>query len=142
MNNFNQESKQHPLAQTETGLSIERSAELVDEQILQQMIIDTSAEIIPMLIEHYVEESTTRLKNIVQAAQNKDQETLEFETHTLGSTSLALGNHALSLAARKIERLCLEKQYSTAFPLVEELKTLADESINALIIRKNEGFSS
>ena len=114
--------------------------ELVDESILQQMIVDTSAEVIPILIDHYVEESKTRIDAIKQAAQSQDGEVLEFEVHTLGSTSLALGNKALSTLAREIERQCLEKQTELAFTRVDELLDLADSSIEALIVRKELGF--
>ncbi|MGR5557097.1 Hpt domain-containing protein [Vibrio fortis] len=114
--------------------------ELVDESILQQMIVDTSAEVIPILIDHYVEESKTRIDAIKQAAQSQDGEVLEFEVHTLGSTSLALGNRALSTLARDIERQCLEKQTELAFTRVDELLALADNSIEALIARKELGF--
>ncbi|KAB0303698.1 Hpt domain-containing protein [Vibrio fortis] len=114
--------------------------DLVDESILQQMIVDTSAEVIPILIDHYVEESKTRIDAIKQAAQSQDGEVLEFEVHTLGSTSLALGNKALSTLAREIERQCLEKQTELAFTRVDELLDLADSSIEALIVRKELGF--
>lgn len=114
--------------------------DLVDESILQQMIVDTSAEVIPILIDHYVEESKTRIDAIKQAAQSQDGEALEFEVHTLGSTSLALGNRALSTLARDIERQCLEKQTEIAFTRVDELLALADNSIEALIARKELGF--
>ncbi|UTT84827.1 Hpt domain-containing protein [Vibrio pelagius] len=114
--------------------------DLVDESVLQQMIVDTSAEVIPILIDHYVEESKTRIEAIKQAAQSQDGKVLEFEVHTLGSTSLALGNRALSTLARDIERQCLEKQTELAFTRVDELLALADDSIEALITRKELGF--
>lgn len=116
------------------------SQALVDESVLQQMIVDTSAEVIPILIDHYVTESKTRIDAIKQAAESQDGEALEFEVHTLGSTSLALGNRALSTLARDIERQCLEKQTELAFTRVDELLTLADDSIKALIDRKELGF--
>ena len=115
--------------------------ELVDESILQQMIVDTSADVIPILIDHYVAESKTRIESIRQAAESQDGEVLEFEVHTLGSTSLALGNKALSTLARHVERLCLEKQTDIAFGRVDELLALADDSIKALIARKENGFT-
>ncbi|MEZ9057878.1 Hpt domain-containing protein [Vibrio pelagius] len=114
--------------------------DLVDESVLQQMIVDTSAEVIPILIDHYVEESKTRIEAIKQAAHSQDGEALEFEVHTLGSTSLALGNRALSTLARDIERQCLEKQTELAFTRVDDLLALADDSIEALITRKELGF--
>ncbi|KLN64567.1 response regulator [Vibrio sp. VPAP30] len=115
--------------------------ELVDEQILQQMIEDTSAEVIPLLIDHYVEESEQRLAKIYQAMDDKDKETLEFEAHTLGSSSLALGNRTLSNLARKIEHMCLDGQQEQAFSLKQELELLAQQSLQALEERKQQGFT-
>jgi HPt (histidine-containing phosphotransfer) domain-containing protein len=119
----------------------DKDLELVDEKILQQMIEDTSAEVIPLLIDHYVEESNQRLDKIYIAMDASDKETLEFEAHTLGSSSLALGNRTLSNLARKIEHLCIEGQQESAFKLKEELQILADNSLNALEQRKLKGFT-
>lgn len=119
----------------------DKDLELVDEKILQQMIEDTSAEVIPLLIDHYVEESNQRLDKIYIAMDTSDKETLEFEAHTLGSSSLALGNRTLSNLARKIEHLCIEGQQESAFKLKEELQILADNSLNALEQRKLKGFT-
>ena len=47
-----------------SDISAEVGAELVDERIIKQLIHDTSAEVIPILIDHYVEESRTRLAAI------------------------------------------------------------------------------
>lgn len=116
------------------------NSELVDEDVLQQMIKDTDAEIIPMLIDHYLEESQQRLERIKKAVGELDKETLEFEAHTLGSTALALGNRTLSNLARKIEHLCLDGQEEEAFSLHIELQSLAQRSLAALIKRKELGF--
>ncbi|MBU2898986.1 ATP-binding protein [Vibrio hepatarius] len=114
--------------------------ELVDETVLRQMIEDTSAEVLPMLIEHYLDESQERLKKIYQAMDDRDKDTLEFETHTLGSSALALGNRVLSNLARKIEHLCIENQEEQAYKLRDDLKELADNSLSALAYRKTQGF--
>ncbi|HHF2853865.1 TPA: Hpt domain-containing protein [Vibrio diabolicus] len=114
--------------------------ELVDEHILQQMIKDTCAEIIPTLIEHYIEESRERMEKIEQALSAKDLQTLEFEVHTLGSSALALGNRALSRQARMIEKYCVEGKTLEALALCEPLSQLANESFNALEKRKDQGF--
>ncbi|UPQ89203.1 HAMP domain-containing hybrid sensor histidine kinase/response regulator [Vibrio sinaloensis] len=115
--------------------------DLVDETILQQMIEDTSAEIMPMLIDHYLQESQQRLEKIADAIDAQDKETLEFEAHTLGSSSLALGNRSLSLLARKIEHLCLEGKETQAYQLKQELEQTASRSLEALELRKQQGFS-
>ena len=100
-------------------LTIEQ--ELVDEHILQQMIKDTCAEIIPTLIDHYVEESRDRMEKIEQALSTKDLQTLEFEVHTLGSSALALGNRTLSRQARMSEKYCVEGKIPKALELCETL---------------------
>lgn len=113
---------------------------LVDESILEQMIIDTSVEVMPILIDHYVKESQRRIAAIKQAALSQDSEALEFELHILGSTALALGNRPLSDLSRALERQCLESQYDAAFSQVDDLLVLSNSSIQALIDRKNKGF--
>lgn len=117
------------------------SLELVDEAILQQMIEDTSADVIPLLITHYLEESNQRLGKIYLAMEQHDKETLEFEAHTLASSSLALGNRVLSNLARKIEHLCIDGQCQLAFELKNELESLASRSLLALEQRKQKGFT-
>lgn len=114
--------------------------ELVDEHILQQMIKDTCAEIIPTLIEHYIEESRERMEKIEQALSAKDLQTLEFEVHTLGSSALALGNRTLSRQARMIEKYCVEGKTLEALALCESLSQMANESFDALEKRKDQGF--
>ncbi|MGU3806932.1 Hpt domain-containing protein [Vibrio diabolicus] len=114
--------------------------ELVDEHILQQMIKDTCAEIIPTLIEHYIEESRERMEKIEQALSARDLQTLEFEVHTLGSSALALGNRTLSRQARMIEKYCVEGKTLEALALCESLSQLANESFDALENRKDQGF--
>ena len=126
---------------TKTDVDQQAHELLVDESVLEQMILDTSADIIPILIDHYVEESQTRLVAIQEAATSKDAQTLEFEVHTLGSTALSLGNRPLGELARALEKQCLEQNHEDAFSKVSELIELAERSIEALVQRKNAGFS-
>lgn len=116
-------------------------SELVDESVLEQMIRDTSADIIPILIDHYVEETQTRLVTIKEAVTQKDAQTLEFEVHTLGSTALSLGNRPLGELARALEKQCLNQNHDAAFLQVNELLELGERSIKALLERKDAGFS-
>ena len=122
-------------------LNSQQVSELVDESVLEQMIRDTSADIIPILIDHYVEESQTRLVAIKEAVTQKDAQMLEFEVHTLGSTALSLGNRPLGELARALEKQCLEQNHDAAFRQVDELLELAERSIKALLERKEAGFS-
>ncbi len=126
---------------TNTDVDQQAHTELVDESVLEQMIRDTSADIIPILIDHYVTESQARLLTIKEAVSNNDAQTLEFEVHTLGSTALSLGNRPLGKLARALEQQCLEAHHEQAFLQVGELIELAERSINALLERKEAGFS-
>lgn len=126
---------------TKTDVDQQAHELLVDESVLEQMILDTSADIIPILIDHYVEESQNRLVAIQEAATSKDAQTLEFEVHTLGSTALSLGNRPLGELARALEKQCLEQNHEDAFSKVSELIELAERSIEALVQRKSAGFS-
>ncbi|MFA0311536.1 phosphorelay protein LuxU [Vibrio splendidus] len=129
------------MSDTSADLNSQEVSLLVDESVLEQMIRDTSAEIIPILIDHYVEESQTRLVAIKEAASQKDAQTLEFEVHTLGSTALSLGNRPLGELSRDLEKQCLEQSHDAAFLQVEELLELAERSIKALLERKEAGFN-
>ncbi|WP_240697137.1 HAMP domain-containing hybrid sensor histidine kinase/response regulator [Vibrio genomosp. F6] len=124
------------------GLDSELINQYVDESILIQMIEDTSAEVIPLLIEHYVEECHVRLEKIYAAMDAQDIDSLEFETHTLGSSSLALGNRKLSTLARAIEKQCLQNNSEEAFKLCAGIEELANASIKALKLRSALGFES
>ncbi len=54
---------------TQTDTTLEQ--ELVDELILQQMIKDTCAEIMPTLIDHYIEESRERVEKSSKRSMSK-----------------------------------------------------------------------
>ncbi|CAM3625369.1 Autoinducer 2 sensor kinase/phosphatase LuxQ [Vibrio aerogenes CECT 7868] len=109
---------------------------LVDETIIQQVIADTSIEVLPVLIDHYVEECQQRVKKISCAINHKKAECLKFETHTLGSSALALGNRNLAELARKIEHLCIDGKDEEAYQAGEALPQLAADSLAALQLRK------
>ncbi|CAM3038901.1 Hpt domain-containing protein [Vibrio rarus] len=106
--------------------------QLIDENVIQQIISDTSIEVLPLLIDSYVQESQTRLAIIEQALQQQDYATLEFEAHTLAGTSLAMGVCALGQLAKSIEQACLCKAHSDAINSARLLKDLAFHSQQAL----------
>lgn len=126
---------------TASHLNSQEVSELVDESVLEQMIRDTSAEVMPILIDHYAEESKARSAVIKQAAISQDTGALEFELHILGSTALALGNRPLSELSRSLEKQCMEQQHDVALGQVDVLLELAERSIKALLDRKQAGFS-
>ena len=112
----------------------------VDETVLQQLVRDTDAEIVPELLMLYIEDSEKRMSLINDAITNKDFETLEFETHTVGSSAAAHGNTKLYMAARQIEQLCLEGNTEQAIEQASGLSEIANESFRLLAKRASQGF--
>lgn len=120
----------------------EPSTVLVDERILQQIITDTDAEVMPELIKFYIIESKDRVETITNATHTEDLHILEFEAHTLGSSSLTLGNVALSTLARQIELHCIQHEFSDALTKARLLPEIAKESFLALEQRNALGFTN
>ena len=125
---------------TEQQTNNEQSDELVDEVTLKQLVNDTSAEIVPELLLSYIDDAKIRLEKIRQALEEHDVKTLEFETHTLGSSAIAHGNHKLHNYARKIEYLCMDGNSEQAFSIAPPLFELAEQSFHLLQKRAKQGF--
>ncbi len=115
---------------------------LVDEDILIQMVRDTSAEVMPTLIDHYITEANMHKGKIEVAKDNKNFEQLKFEVHTLSSSSMALGNVALSKLAKNVEKSCMAEEYELAIVLAESLIPLTELSLSELQKRKEKGFQA
>ena len=112
----------------------------VDEAVLQQLVQDTSPEIVPELIELYIEDSKIRINLINEAISKHDFATLEFEAHTIGSSAIAHGNAKLHAFARKLEHLCQQNHYQQASKQAVTLIKIAEESFDLLAERANQGF--
>ncbi len=118
--------------QQEKEVIVVPSQLLIDNAVIDQIISDTSIEILPLLIDSYLEESHARLEVINKALDEEDYQTLEFETHTLAGTSLAIGVAALGKMAKSVEQSCLQQDYAEASKNGALLKDLAIQSQQAL----------
>mgnify|MGYP000571989367 CR=1 FL=1 len=131
---------------TEKGSTVENKVDnqepqYIDEEIIQQIIRDTDASVMPELIEFYIIESKVRVDTISKAGKEKDLYALEFEAHTLGSSALTLGNIALSAIAREIELHCIQQQFDEALEKSALLPDIATKSFLALEERNAQGFT-
>lgn len=113
----------------------------IDEDVIQQIIRDTDASVMPELITFYIIESKVRVDTISKAGKEKDLYALEFEAHTLGSSALTLGNIALSSIAREIELHCIQQQFDEALEKAALLPDIASKSFLALEKRNAQGFT-
>lgn len=114
----------------------------VDEKVLEQLANDTSPDIVPDLISLYISDANKRVQLIEEAIVNKDEKTLEFEAHTIGSSSAAHGNEKLHKIARKIERLCQEKNFKQAIIDAEAITEIASESFHQLELYMDKSFNT
>jgi signal transduction histidine kinase/CheY-like chemotaxis protein/HPt (histidine-containing phosphotransfer) domain-containing protein len=120
-------------------LSDELSDEqILDEQTLRQIIKDTGPDVLSMLIDHYVQETRTHQAILIQAKEKQQPDQIQFESHKMISSALALGNKALSELAQAIEIACINQDFKQAYTLVETLDELADRSLEALLAKKEQ----
>ena len=120
--------------------SQESDAAYVDEAVLQQLVRDTSAEIVPELMLLYIEDSRERMALIDEAITKQDFNTLEFEAHTIGSSAVAHGNAKLHAQARHVEHLCQQNKQQPAIEQARALSEIAAESFRLLALRAQQGF--
>jgi PAS domain S-box-containing protein len=118
------------------------SEDVVDEAVLRQLVRDTSADLVPELLQGYIEDADERLRQIEQALGEQDAQRLEAEVHTLGSSAGAHGNTALYRLARQIETLCRTGECRGAMEKTPELLTLARHSLERLARRLQRGFDN
>jgi len=116
------------------------SQELVDEDVLQQLVRDTSAEILPEILLAYIEDAEKLVNAIQQALDENDMKKLEFNTHTLGSSAGAHGNSELLKLARAVENHCREAETKIATELANTLPAIAERSFKMLAKRVAQGF--
>ncbi|MCP3670454.1 MAG: response regulator [Gammaproteobacteria bacterium] len=105
---------------------------LLDESVLQQLARDTAPEIVPELVELYISDARKRVEIIQIALREHDLKTLEFETHTIGSSAAAHGNMRLHYLARRVERLCQDGDEKQAIADAQVLIPIAAESFSLL----------
>jgi CheY-like chemotaxis protein len=111
-----------------------------DEAVLQQLVHDTSPDIVSELLLGYIEDTHERLRQIKIAVSQTDARKLELEVHSLGSSAGAHSNIALLDLARHIEGLCRQEEFESAMLQVPELIVLAEESLRQLEQRNAAGF--
>jgi len=111
--------------------------QLVDEHALQKLMGDTSQEALPRLLKIYIDDARKRINVIQNAIESSDIETLEFETHTLGSAAIVYGNTTLHVLARKVEQHCKDGSADKALENASLLPTIARQSLQALEERYN-----
>ena len=131
--------------QVEAQTEKQEAISLIDETSLQQLINDTSLEVLPELVSIFqqdVEERTTSLEALAPCLESDlaDQE-IERHLHTLSSSCAIYGLQQMHLKGRELESLCQQDMIKVRSQLanfiqlskesVESLKSLSESKIKA-----------
>ncbi len=119
---------------------VEYKDEHVAEAVLAQLVQDTAPDILPELIDCYLEDARRLVTQIQDALVKADLERLEFDSHSLGSCALSHGNIRLGRLAREIKRHCAANESAQAIELATALPALAKKSFSLLAQRAEKGF--
>ncbi len=111
----------------------EGERELLDKSVLIQMALDTDREVLPSLIQIFLDGADARIENISKALEVADLESLEFETHSLGSSAATFGAMKLHHLCRDIEAACNDNNWDLAHELAAPIAEVSQKSSQALI---------
>ena len=107
-------------------------SKILDKKVLEQLKKDTSAEILPELINIYVVEAEKQVELMQQYHAADDVEALGREAHSLKSSSASFGVLSLSETARALELAARESNHQNITLYMENLRPLATVSIKAI----------
>ncbi len=103
-----------------------------DKAVLLQLAEETGPDVIPGLVGSFLGDLESRVEKITVAVEAADLQTLEFETHTLGSSAATFGAMKLHHLARNIEAACQAKDEKRALELAATLADVAKQASQAL----------
>lgn len=102
-----------------------------------QEIIDLDAisdeAILATVINEFCASTPVQLEILCTAAKSQDAEQLKFESHSLKSSSAALGAKQMASVCEKLEELATQGELANATDLVEELKSAYTGSRDELL---------
>lgn len=107
------------------------------------MAADTDPAVLPDLIRSFLADAGARREKILEATRRRDLETLEHETHGLGSSAFTFGALRVHDLAREVEAACRQKDRARALRLAEALPEAIAASAAALddYLRNIDGTS-
>jgi CheY-like chemotaxis protein len=98
-----------------------RSAPLLDLQTLQQLAVDVPPEVIPGMMQTFIDEMIARVKTISTGLEIESVALLRDEAHTLKSTAGTFGALCMHELARDLEASCRAENRSQVINLGKQL---------------------
>jgi signal transduction histidine kinase/CheY-like chemotaxis protein/HPt (histidine-containing phosphotransfer) domain-containing protein len=115
---------------------IDTDNEILKNQVIEQLIKDTSVELLPKMLNIYLDEARDRVKVIQTSLQNKNMASLENEAHSLKSSSGTFGAYSLQQLSLQIELACKDGNFDQAVELaksVQDIFNLTETAIFKII---------
>lgn len=135
---------QRYLSPSETGSpggSVEASADnsgagetqlpLRDPGIISALSADTSATMLPMMMQTFVDEIADRVQRITDGLDSLPMAVLEDEAHTLKSCAGTFGALRLQALAREVETACREGRRAATRALAEKLHATLQDTLSS-----------
>lgn len=105
---------------------------VIDYGVLKQLEKDTSADIVPNIINVFIKETARRLKIIKEICATGDYLKLQEEVHVMKSSAATYGASALRDIAVQVDIACKEKRNSDALDMALDLLPVGDDSLDKL----------
>ena len=105
---------------------------VLDLEVMDRLLEDTSVEFLPSLIEVFQTESAQRLQNIQSTLEASDWKSLSVEAHSLKGTSATFGAEALRSLSERIEKSAKAGDTDTVAALVPEVPARLEAVLSAL----------
>jgi PAS domain S-box-containing protein len=104
----------------------------IDIGVLKRLADDTSEQIMPMLLNTYLEETRKRIPRLLSLHETSQLTELSHEAHTLKSSSGTFGAHQLQELARIIEQAAKNAEQAILDAAMKRLSASAERSLSAL----------
>jgi signal transduction histidine kinase/CheY-like chemotaxis protein/HPt (histidine-containing phosphotransfer) domain-containing protein len=128
-------AQQTNLPVTGSNTTAEKSPDqILDTTVFEQLARDTSAEIVPKMLDAFCRETRERISRLKQAHENGSigMEELQHESHTLKSSAATFGATGLHRIARDVEAACRGGRPSDARNMLGELISSGEQAISAI----------
>ena len=104
----------------------------IDRTILQNLAEDTSIELVPQLIQTFINNAEERLHEIQKAAAEENSSRIEHEAHSLKSSAATFGAFQLHQIASELETAGKSNDHEKAKQLTDDLAPRCEQALDAL----------
>lgn len=122
--NMRQEREMH-----EQNDSADQDQEVLSEEVLAQLVRDTSAESLPMMISVFINEIKKRIEGIERAESTTDESEMREQAHALKSCCGTFGGKKLQAVAHELEMQAAQSSACSNAALLANIKQVAQTTL-------------